>query len=304
LSPLTAAAAEERFEPAGFQPHGGPPLKRITCAAALLVLLAATNASAGPWHKTVAAAQKAAAEKKSYIFVDLWADWCGWCKKFEQEVVPAEAFQKATDDMILLRLNTEDGKEGTQFAQRYQATRLPMFLLLNADLTIAGVIRGYAPAEQFAAMVTRTVDTDKKFKQLVQKESKLGSDHASVLEIAKGFKERQNYAQSEVRLRKLTSTKGVAPAIRDSAFLELVMFYYEQGRYPEMQNAVNDFKKVQSTGEALEQSVIMVGNMYIQQGNVAAAVTEFRNFKKNYPKSTMIPKIDSVLPMLEQQIRK
>ena len=278
-------------------------MKRILCAAALLAFLAAPTASAGPWLKSVAAAQKAATEKKAYIFVDLWADWCGWCKRFEQEVAPSEAFQKATDDMVLLRLNTEDGQEGSQFAYRYQATRLPMFLLLNPDLTIAGAIRGYAPAGQFAAMVNQTVANDKKFKDLVKREPKLGSDYAGVLEIAKGYKERQNYAQSELRLRKLTSTKGVPVPVRDGAFFELVMFYFEQGRYPETLNSIGAFEKVQTSGEMLEQAIIVRGNIAVQQGNLRAAANEFRAFKKRFPNSVLIPKIDSVLPMIEQQIR-
>jgi thioredoxin-related protein len=278
-------------------------LKRIICAAALLAFMAAPNASASPWLKSVAAAQKAAAEKKSYIFVDLWADWCGWCKRFEQEVAPSEAFQKATDNMVLLRLNTEDGKEGSQFAYRYQATRLPMFLLLNHDLTIAGVIKGYAPATQFAEMVNRTIDTDKKFQALVKKEAKLGNDYASVLEIARGYKERQNFAQSELRLKKLTSQKGVPITVRDSAYLDLVTSYYEQQRYPETVAAVNDFKKVQTSGDAFEQAVLMIANVHLQQGNFAAALAELRNFKAKYPRSFMIPKVDAILPQIQQQVR-
>src|SRR5688572_31047069 len=108
----------------------------------LLVVLAltlTTPAFAGAgWHKNVAAAQKVAKEKNQLILVDMFAEWCGWCHRFEREVFPSEAFQKATGDIVLLRLDTEDGKEGTQMARKYGVTSLPTFVLLTPDMTMAG----------------------------------------------------------------------------------------------------------------------------------------------------------------------
>ena len=278
-------------------------MKRTFFAAVLLVLLAAPSGyAAGPWHKTVATAQKAAAEKKATIFVDLWADWCGWCHKFEQEVVPSEAFQKATDKMVLLRLNTDDGKEGTQFAQRYQATRLPMFLLLNSDLTIVGVIKGYAPAADFSRMIDQTVGNYNNFQALLKKEPTLTTDYPNRLLIARQFRERQNYAQSEVRLQKLTTEKGVPAAVRDEAFFELAMLQYEQNRFAEVMNIIANFKKVQKQGTYFEKAYLLVADVYIRQGNLKAARDEFRSFKTRFPKSPLMPTIDMILPQIEQQI--
>src|ERR1700694_1839053 len=96
---------------------GGSSLKR-SALLAVVALLLVQQASAGTWLTSLNAAQKSAKARKQLIFVDLWADWCGWCHKMEQEVFPSEAFQKATKDKVLLRLNTEDGSEGTKLAQQ------------------------------------------------------------------------------------------------------------------------------------------------------------------------------------------
>ena len=278
-------------------------MKRTFFAAVLLALLAGSNAyAAGPWHKTVATAQKSATEKKAMIFVDLWADWCGWCHRFEQEVVPSEAFQKATDKMVLLRLNTDDGKEGTQFAQRYQATRLPMFLLLNSDLTIVGVIKGYAPAPDFSRMIDQTVANYNNFQTLLKKESTLTTDYPNRLLIARQLRERQNYAQAEIRLQKLTTEKGVPAAFRDEAFFELAMLQYEQNKFADTQNVITNFKKVQKQGTHFEKATLLMADVYIRQGNLKAARDEFRNFKTRFPKSTLMPTVDMILPQIERQI--
>src|SRR5260370_34942558 len=98
----------------GLRPAKGRLQLKRTALLAVAALLFVQQAVASPWLKEIAAAQKKAKEKNQLIFVDLFADWCGWCHKFEQEVIPSEAFQNATDKMTLLRLNTEDGTDGTK----------------------------------------------------------------------------------------------------------------------------------------------------------------------------------------------
>src|SRR3954453_4473771 len=102
-------------------------MKRIALLAAGAPLFV-QQASASPWLKDIASAQKIAKEKNQLIFVDLFADWCGWGHRFEQEVIPSESFQNATENMVLLRLNSEDGKDGTKFAHYFSVNSLPTFL--------------------------------------------------------------------------------------------------------------------------------------------------------------------------------
>jgi thioredoxin-like negative regulator of GroEL len=278
-------------------------LKRTICAALLVALLGATDLLAGTWHKTVAAAQKAATAQNQLIFVDLWADWCGWCHRFEAEVVPSEVFQQATAKMVLLRLNTEDGGEGTQFAQKYQATRLPMFLILNSDLTIAGVIKGYAPPPQFAAMVNQAVIRYRTFESTVKQEATLGKDYPRRLQLAKEFRERQNYSAAESRLKKLTAEKGIPVAFRDEAYLELASIYLDQNRLTDVLAVVNDFGKVQRQGEFFERATLLIFDVYVRQGNLAKALEELRTFKARFPESQYMPNVDRIIPNLERELK-
>ena len=116
-------------------------MRRILFLATLILLIAIPSFAAPvPWIKSLATAQRVAKEKKQMIFVDLFAQWCGWCHRWEADVYPTDVFQKATSNMVLLRLDTEDGSDGTKFAQRYEVTSLPTFLILNFDMTVVGAI--------------------------------------------------------------------------------------------------------------------------------------------------------------------
>ena len=192
-------------------------IRRLALAAAVALTLA-PQTFAGTWLKSVAAAQKEAKEKKQLILVDMFADWCGWCHRFEREVFPSAQFQGATKDIVLLRLDTEDGKEGTQFARKFGVTQLPTFLLLDADLQLAGTIRGYQPAPQFVKSLSQTRAKHAAFLSRLANESKLGNDWVARLQLAKDFTERGAHDKSAIRLRKLTTEKGIPAAFRDQAY--------------------------------------------------------------------------------------
>jgi thioredoxin-related protein len=277
-------------------------LNRRTLFAAVLALTLAPQTFAGTWLKTVAAAQKVAKEKNQLILVDMFAEWCGWCHRFEREVFPSEAFQKATGDIVLLRLDTEDGKEGTQMARKYGITSLPTFVLLTPDLGMAGQIRGYAPPTQFVQMLAETRTKHEQFMVRVRNEKNLGKDWPSRLQLAKDFTARSEFNEAEPRLKKLTTEKGIPAAIRDEAYYELALAHVMQGKYADATKTIKELNGLSKLGESVERSRLLLGQIYMQQGNLPAARDEFRSFKETFPNSPLIRNIDQVLPELEKRI--
>jgi thioredoxin-related protein len=280
-------------------------LRRTLLLALLVALAAVPQTNAAPltgWLKSAASAEKIAKQKNQMIFVDLFAQWCGWCHKFEADVIPSEVFQKATSKMVLLRLDTEDGGDGTDFARKYQITSLPTFVVLNSDMTIVGLIRGYAPAPDFVKILDNTLAKYKVFQTMAASESTFTKDYEKRMKLAKEFMVRQNFAQSEPRLKKLTMEKGVPAEIRDEAFYELGASYLLQGKYAEVNKIVDQFSKVQNEGEAYERARLLPSDVCLAQGNLRCAADNLRQFKEEFPKSPFIPNIDQMLPSIERQL--
>jgi thioredoxin-related protein len=276
-------------------------VKRIALLAAI-ALLFVQQAVASPWLKDIATAQKKAKEKNQLIFVDLYADWCGWCKKFEQEVIPSQAFQSATDDMVLLRLNTEDGKDGTKLARDYGINSLPTFLVLDRDLLIAGIIKGYAPPKEFAESLGGAEDKYKEFTKRVSQESSFGKDYTKRFALAKEFESRAGYPQSETRLRKLLTESALPVSIRDDAYVELALTLVLQKKFDDARKTITKFGTIQNKGEAFERSRLIVGDIYMQTGNVPGALNEYRSFKMKFPNSPYNRNLDMIIPQLERQV--
>jgi thioredoxin-related protein len=276
-------------------------LKRIVLLAVFALLLA-PQTFAGAWNKSVAAAQKTAKEKNQLIFVDMFAEWCGWCHRFEQEVFPSMVFQQATDDMVLLRLNTEDNGEGTQLARRHQVTSLPTFLVLAPDLSVAGIIRGYAPPNDFVKMLKDTRGKYDEFVQRAANESTIAKDYPKRLELAKEFATRGAYDKSEARFKKLTLEKGVPAPIRDAAYYELAVSYVLQNKLADGAKTVRELTTKSKAGEPVERSRVLLGQILMQQGDLAGAAAELRSFKKTFPNSALIRTVDMVLPDIERRL--
>lgn len=267
-------------------------------------MAAAVHCEAAPsrWHKSVAEAQKQARANKQLIFVDLFADWCGWCHKAEREIFPAAKFQDATKDLVLLRVDTEDRGEGTKMATQYGVTSLPTFLLLTHDGAIAGTIRGYLPVNEFVGELKRVRDEYAKFTKLLAQEKTFERDDPRRLEVVRQLIARRDFTQADIRLQKLVADRKVAQKTRDEAHYQLAASQMVQKNYAAATTTLKTFLKLGRTSEFIEKARILLGQVYLDQRNYKAALDEFRSFRKSYPNSTYIAAVDQLLPQLEQRV--
>lgn len=95
---------------------------------------------------------KAKAQKK-LVFMDVYASWCGPCKRMVAEVFT----QKKVGDyfnatFVNAKFDAEVG-EGRTIAARYGVNAYPTFLLLNGDGKLVGKMVGGSPADEFIRQV-------------------------------------------------------------------------------------------------------------------------------------------------------
>ncbi len=140
-------------------------MKRQIFAASALVIAACLPASAaavpGPapalsaWHNRSDAAFAAARKSGKPVLVDLYAAWCGWCKTMEREVFSQTRFQTYAERFELLRVDVEDGADGSELQQRFRADSLPTLLLLDPKQALIGKIEGFMETERLIARLDR-----------------------------------------------------------------------------------------------------------------------------------------------------
>jgi thiol:disulfide interchange protein len=107
----------------------------------ILPSASATNESAVEWNRDVLTALSQAKEENKPVFVDVYADWCSWCKKLDRDVFSQDSFAGFIEDSFIpLKVNSDTNAD---FARRYNVSALPTMLVLNPDGAQAGRITGY-----------------------------------------------------------------------------------------------------------------------------------------------------------------
>ncbi len=91
------------------------------------------------------------------MFVDLYADWCGWCTRMDEDVFSDTRVQTALLGYVPIKVDVERG--GRSVAARYRVSGLPTFLVVNGDGALVGRFDGYMAVDTFLARLGRSSGT-------------------------------------------------------------------------------------------------------------------------------------------------
>lgn len=108
-------------------------------------------------------------KEEKMFFVDVYTDWCGWCKVMDKKTfIDPEVQKLLNENFHVVKFNAEQ-KEAIQFdgasyewmrsgrngvnalAKKFLGSRLsyPSFIYLDKDLKVVKVTRGYKKPDQF-----------------------------------------------------------------------------------------------------------------------------------------------------------
>jgi thioredoxin-related protein len=100
------------------------------------------------------AQQEAKSTNKVLLLNFTGSDWCGWCIKFDREVLSKPQFKDyARDNLVLVELdfprakaqNAELRKQNRELAQQYEVVGFPTIIVVNSDGQKLWEFDGYFP---------------------------------------------------------------------------------------------------------------------------------------------------------------
>ena len=111
-------------------------------------------ASEGEWLTDLPKALERAKSDKKMVLLDFTgSDWCGWCIKFNKEVLSTTEFkQYAAKNLVLVevdfptrkKLAPELTKANSALKDKYKINGFPTFVMLNAEGREVGRQEGYS----------------------------------------------------------------------------------------------------------------------------------------------------------------
>ena len=255
------------------------------------------------WLTSVDEALDLAKKNDQRILVDLYADWCGWCKRLEQDVFSTPIFQEFSKDYVLLRVDTEDGDEGTQLQQKYEAYNLPTTLVLDQKQVMIAEVKGYAPAAQYVATIQREIGS---FDELVRgyEQFRDSQDLRALAILADEFHKRNDGDRSAELYRAILSTAELDPAkivrirYQLTNALRLATRYEEASQ--ELTLARADAVKIED-GPLVQRLDLLAAQISLDSGDCDKAQSALEDFLGTYPSSDLVRSARKTLQTLKSQ---
>jgi thioredoxin-related protein len=129
---------------------------------ALLLLLATSPARALEWKSWNSGLQAGHASGRP-VLVDVYTDWCGWCKRMDRDVYArADVAGYLSSHFVLVRLNAESGELTTYQGRTYSARSLagtfdvsgyPTTIFLGPEGDRLATVPGYLEGDRFMLLL-------------------------------------------------------------------------------------------------------------------------------------------------------
>jgi len=91
---------------------------------------------------------KLAKEKGRPTMIDVYTDWCGWCKVLDKEVYTKAEVIELSKSFVCIKV---DGDKAKELVAKHQVKGYPTIFFTDKDGKEVHRIVGYEPAEKFLA---------------------------------------------------------------------------------------------------------------------------------------------------------
>jgi len=126
-------------------------MRRVSSVSVLLAfvcgLAGTATAAEVAWAKSYEAGLARVRAEKKPVMIDLYTDWCGWCKKLDEDVYPTESVATLSKQFVCIKLNPEQDKKN---GKKFKVEGFPTIVFLNTKGAEINRIGGYLPAPKFA----------------------------------------------------------------------------------------------------------------------------------------------------------
>jgi thioredoxin-like negative regulator of GroEL len=265
----------------------------LRTAVLLLVIASSSFATQSiQWVRDYDQALAKAAKDSKPIFVDAYADWCGWCHKLDQEVYSDPSFVKFMSDFVPLKIDIESSTKGRQFAEKYQITGLPTLFVLDSSGKISNRIGGFIEAGAL-------MEDIQGIQRLIEAEQKDPSNLNVSGKLADEYLAREMTDEATERFRKIVISPYSSASQKESAQFSLGLAHYSQGDLNNAQKVIEQYLQSFPQGENIEDAYLLIAQICIEKEEDHRAQRYLKQFLQKFPQSKNVPRAKDVLAALE-----
>ena len=108
------------------------------------------------WRTDLPSSLEMARRANKLVLIDIYTDWCGWCKRLERDTYTDPAVsQVMKNQFVLVKLDAEDGGPGEAFAKKYKVNGFPCIMALEPSGKVRLVNYGYLKPPEFMEVLNK-----------------------------------------------------------------------------------------------------------------------------------------------------
>ena len=125
-------------------------MNRSLLTMTIVLITVSVRAAAMNWETSYDTALEKAKKDKKLVMVDVYTDWCGWCKKLDRDTYSDKTVQETlVKNFVTVKINPEKSKKNGELARQFGTRGYPHIVFLDDSGKKFGEVSGYQPAGQF-----------------------------------------------------------------------------------------------------------------------------------------------------------
>jgi TolA-binding protein len=250
------------------------------------------------WARTLTDA-KATAGGSKLIIVDLYAEWCGWCKKMDVDTWIDPRVTALQARYVFLKLDAERDPDGIEMQRKFMITGFPTVLVLNPDGTEFDRLEGYLPADRFLSQLEKSTSNPEALGNLKVAEAREPGNVELRFKTARKLMDGKSYEEAQSRFERIVNDDQE----NKSGFTPNALFYLGvcQATRRQSEQALATIDRMRSqfqSADKIPEATLLSGEILMNMGKKDKARSRFQEFLSKYPKHRLAEEAKQLLSEL------
>ncbi len=272
----------------------------LLCTCLLGICLSATvEASKGlnwmtDWEQAVQVAKK----QDKLIVLDLYTNWCTWCRVMDVETFGDRSVIEALGpEYVWLRLNAETEEDGRQAQRRFRVTAYPATLVIEPEDGLFEKTSGFLTAEQLPQVLEEHRLSLRQILELRARVEEHPESTEAMLELAAKYMGRRHYPGAE-RLYRALIEEGSGAEL-DQSYFSLAISLAQQDKEQQALEQLDALRNRFPESDLVGHTMALQGEIQLNLGNRSKAARIWREYLIRFPNHALTERVTGQLKQIE-----
>jgi thioredoxin 1 len=254
------------------------------------------------WEKNLDRALEKAKKSGKPVFVDFWAEWCGWCHRLDRTTYADPWVVRKAQDFVAVKVDTEGSRKELDAALRYQVTSLPTIVFLSPGGRQVFRLNGFQGPGQFPRTLEAALQVARRVMSWEEALARNPDDAGALLALGTHLFEQEYLDEARGLLEKAVERDAQQdPEQRRRARMLLAIVQHVSRNFLEAERLVKEALALPPSPEDQPKLLFVLGRTYVSAGRQAEAVATLEVIVREYPQSPVAEKARETLVNLRQR---